>query len=417
MIGVFGGFILGADAFIKSIGFAFAVAVFFDAFVVRMTIVPAVLVLLARARLVAAPLAGPGAPGRGRGGVEPRAPGRRPRGDARRGDRHGVTNGDGATTLRVDAERNRVRIIEAAPAAFAEQGLDVSLEAVTERAGVRIATLYRRFPRRDDLIAACFEHRLAEYARAAEEALEADDAWAGFAGYVDRICEMQSADRGLKDVLTRAFPDARTLEAHRRRGYDLLVRLIQRAQAHGSLRQDAVPEDVVLLMMANGGVIQGTGEAAPEAWRRFVGLMLDGLRSDGATTDTSADESGDHVDRRYVTMTTVANATSATARGRRRSGRGSSGPASARRRRGAGDRADRERRFPIALGRPAVIEHEEVHETASARRRRVAPGRTASAAPIRLAPGRCRRREAPRHRCSPDLLSVRIGCFDTRLQP
>jgi RND superfamily putative drug exporter len=46
MMGVFGGFILGADVFVKSIGFAFAVAVFFDAFVVRMTIMPAVLVLL-----------------------------------------------------------------------------------------------------------------------------------------------------------------------------------------------------------------------------------------------------------------------------------------------------------------------------------------------------------------------------------
>ena len=46
MMGVFGGFILGADAFIKSIGFAFAVAVFFNAFVVRMTIMPAALVLL-----------------------------------------------------------------------------------------------------------------------------------------------------------------------------------------------------------------------------------------------------------------------------------------------------------------------------------------------------------------------------------
>ena len=94
---------------------------------------------------------------------------------------------------------------------------------------------------------------------------------------------MQAADRGLKDVLTRSFPNARKLEAHRRRGYDLLVRLIERAQADGSLRQDVVPEDVVLLMMANAGVVQGTGVAAPEAWRRFVGLMLDGLRSDGAT--------------------------------------------------------------------------------------------------------------------------------------
>lgn len=194
-----------------------------------------------------------------------------------------MKNGDARTTLRVDAERNRVRIIEAAQAAFAEQGLDVSLEAVADRAGVGIATLYRRFPGRDDLIAACFEHRLAEYARVTEEALEADDAWSGFAGYVERICEMQSIDRGLKDVLTRTFPNAERLEAHRRHGYELLVRVIERAQAQGTLRRDLVPEDVVLVMMANAGVVQGTWAVAPEAWRRFVGLMLDGLRSDGAT--------------------------------------------------------------------------------------------------------------------------------------
>ena len=91
---------------------------------------------------------------------------------------------------------------------------------------------------------------------------------------------MQSADQGLKDVLTRTFPNAGALEAHRLRGYDLLVRVIERAQADGSLRRDLVPEDVVLVLMANAGVVQGTGAAAPEAWRRFVGLMLDGLRSD-----------------------------------------------------------------------------------------------------------------------------------------
>ena len=109
--------------------------------------------------------------------------------------------------LRVDAERNRGRIVEAAQAAFAEQGLDVPLEDVAEDAGVGIATLYRRFPTRDDLIAACFERRVAEYARVAEEALEAPDGWSGLCAYVEQICAMQAADRGLKDVLTRTFPE------------------------------------------------------------------------------------------------------------------------------------------------------------------------------------------------------------------
>ena len=173
--------------------------------------------------------------------------------------------------------------MEAASTAFATHGLDASLDGVAEQAGVGIATLYRRFPTRDDLIAACFERRIAEYARAAEEALEAPDGWTGLCAYVERVCAMQAADRGLTDVLTRTFPNAQRLEAHRARGYELIVQLIERAQREGSLRADAVPEDLVLLLMANAGVVQGAGAAAPDAWRRFVGLMLDGLRTEGAS--------------------------------------------------------------------------------------------------------------------------------------
>jgi hypothetical protein len=94
---------------------------------------------------------------------------------------------------------------------------------------------------------------------------------------------MQAADHGLRDVLTRTFPDAKTLEEHRTRGYELSVRLIERTKSAGALRSDFVPEDLVLLLMANAGVVQGAGETAPDAWRRFVGLMLDGFRSEGAS--------------------------------------------------------------------------------------------------------------------------------------
>lgn len=192
------------------------------------------------------------------------------------------TAGQKIRPLRVDAERNRARIVAAAQAAFAKRGLDVPLEEIAALAGVGIATLYRRFPTRDDLIAACFEDRVAEYANAAEDALRAPDGWSGFRAYVERICAMQAADRGLKDVLMRTFPNAKALERHRARGYELTVRLIDRAKAQGSLRSDFVPEDIVLLLMANAGVVQAAGQDAPEAWRRFVALMLEAFRADRA---------------------------------------------------------------------------------------------------------------------------------------
>ena len=93
---------------------------------------------------------------------------------------------------------------------------------------------------------------------------------------------MQAADRGLADVLNRSLPNARSLEAHRTRGYELSVRLIARAQVEGSLRPDVVAEDLALLFMANAGVVEVTYGAAPDAWRRFVAIFLDGLRSGGA---------------------------------------------------------------------------------------------------------------------------------------
>jgi AcrR family transcriptional regulator len=184
--------------------------------------------------------------------------------------------------LRADAERNRDSIVEAARAVFAERGLDVPLEEIAQRAGVGIATLYRRFPTRDDLIAASFECKMAEYAAAAREALLAPTGWEGFCGYVERICAMQAADRGLQDVLTLTFPTAKALEVQRSRAFEDVAEVIRRAKADGALRPDFVRQDLVLLLMANAGVIHGTRDGAPDAWKRVVALILEGCRADRA---------------------------------------------------------------------------------------------------------------------------------------
>ncbi len=177
--------------------------------------------------------------------------------------------------LRADAERNRERILAAARDVFAERGLDAPFEAIAQRAGVGQATLYRRFPRREDLIVACFAPKLAEYAAAVEEALAAPDAWTGFCAFFEHVCAMQAADQGVQDVLTTTFPTDHAVEEQRPRAFARFGELVRRAQAEGMLRADFVPEDFVLLLMANAGVVRAMRHAAPDAWRRFVGLMRD----------------------------------------------------------------------------------------------------------------------------------------------
>jgi hypothetical protein len=124
---------------------------------------------------------------------------------------------------------------------------------------------------------------MAEYSRVAEEALDNPDPWMGFTGFIEHVCEVQAADRGVGDVFTRTLPDARGLDAQRERGYAFVVRLIERAKLAGRLRADFTPEDLPLLLMANAGVVEATGESAPAASRRFVGLMLESFRPDGAS--------------------------------------------------------------------------------------------------------------------------------------
>src|SRR5215468_9862116 len=82
--------------------------------------------------------------------------------------------------LRADAARNREAIVAAARDVFAAHGLEAPLEEIALRAGVGIATLYRRFPTRAELVAAALVDKVTQYAEAAEQALAIPDPWAGF---------------------------------------------------------------------------------------------------------------------------------------------------------------------------------------------------------------------------------------------
>ncbi len=186
----------------------------------------------------------------------------------------------GSPSLRADAERNRERIVAAAQEVFAEWGLNAALEKIARRAGVGIGTLYRRFPTRANLIAASFERKMADYAAAAERALDNPDPWAGFCWLIHRICAMQATDAGLKDLITMRFPASSPAEELRDRALQDLEQLIGRAQRQGKLRPDFVATDVPMLLFANAGVVTATRDSAPDTWKRFTAYMIDAFRAE-----------------------------------------------------------------------------------------------------------------------------------------
>jgi len=182
--------------------------------------------------------------------------------------------------LRIDAERNRQRILAAAGEVFAERGLCVSLDDIAAAAGVGVATVYRRFPDKDALIDALFEEKIRAVERLARAALEMDDAWEAFSTFMRGVCAMQAEDRGLKEaLLSRDRGSARVATAR-----DMIApiagRLLARAQEEGAVRADLGPFDIPIMHFAIGFIADTTREVSPEYWQRIMTVLLDGLRAE-----------------------------------------------------------------------------------------------------------------------------------------
>jgi AcrR family transcriptional regulator len=181
---------------------------------------------------------------------------------------------DVCASLRTDARRNRDRILVAAHEVFAEQGVDAPMAEVARRAGVGIATVSRRFSTRDELTTAVFAERMKDHADAVSVALTDPDAWHGFCGYVETVCRMQADDRGFTDVLTRRFPSSDEFESVRSAAFQDFRTLVRRAKASGRLRRDFSTQDLMMLLMANAGVVAATADEAPHTSRRLVAYFL-----------------------------------------------------------------------------------------------------------------------------------------------
>jgi AcrR family transcriptional regulator len=194
----------------------------------------------------------------------------------------GTGRGRASPGLRADAERNRGRIVHAARRLYAAEGLGVSMAAVAREAGVGKATLFRHFTTPQQLVDAVFADRMGEYVTATSEALAEADGWQAFVGYIWKVCEMQASDLGFADLLTVTFPAADSLQELRAAAHRGFLEIIARAKATGHLRDDFESEDLVVLLMANAGVVSATASEAPTSWRRLVAQTLRGYANHGA---------------------------------------------------------------------------------------------------------------------------------------
>ncbi|AUY53698.1 TetR/AcrR family transcriptional regulator [Streptomyces sp. CB01881] len=183
---------------------------------------------------------------------------------------------------RRDARRNRELLIAAAHEVYSEQGVEAPLDVIARRAGVGNATLYRHFPTKAALVEEVFREALDAIRAAGEEARFAASPWAGFTGYLDQVFALLAADRGAGDLMTTGLAGVPSLEALHLHNLETVTMLIGRAQEDGTVRGDITPEDLLVTLAALGRVAPALGAAGPCAWRRYLALFLDGLRTEAA---------------------------------------------------------------------------------------------------------------------------------------
>jgi AcrR family transcriptional regulator len=154
------------------------------------------------------------------------------------------------------------------------------MAAIARRAGVGVATLYRRFPTRESLITEVFADQMEACVSVVDDALADPDPWHGFCTVIEKVCAMQATDRGFTAAFLTAFPDAVDHERERVRAERGFAELTRRAKDAGRLRADFEQADLTLLLMANGGIAAGSTEDALTASRRLVAYLLQSFQAD-----------------------------------------------------------------------------------------------------------------------------------------
>jgi AcrR family transcriptional regulator len=182
-----------------------------------------------------------------------------------------------ARAKRKDAALNNERLVHAAREVFARQGLSATLEDVAHHAGVGVGTVYRNFASKREIVETLYEAAVDSALADVQTALEIEDPWLAIVTFFEVTAANQAQDRGLCE----------TFQGHEGFGLNehiaeklvaVLSPLFDRATASGVLRDGVTVTDIgPIFAMLNS--VYGMSDESPELWRRYLALMLDGLRA------------------------------------------------------------------------------------------------------------------------------------------
>jgi AcrR family transcriptional regulator len=187
-----------------------------------------------------------------------------------------MTSGGLQRPVRSDARRNRLALAEAATAAFRDEGLDVAVDEIARRAGVGVATLYRHFPAKTDLILAVMEAVIEELGEAATLALDEARPDEVLQRFLAAALDQQRRNRGFLEAISQFGLDAAVRERLTERLVSLIQPVVVVGHQTGTLRADLDAVDLLVAVRMLGATFTpATIDPGPSD--RYLAIVLRGL--------------------------------------------------------------------------------------------------------------------------------------------
>jgi AcrR family transcriptional regulator len=183
----------------------------------------------------------------------------------------------GDAPRRRDVERNERALLDAAAAVFATSGVNAPVREVAAAAGVGVATLYRHFPTRSDLVVAVYRHQIDACAEAGPELLASEPTpFAATLSWVHQFVDFLGTKHGLAHVWegdAAGFTALHVLFVERL--VPVLAQLLEAARESGEVVANVTPYQ---LIRAVGDLVAWSPRDPDYDVRRMVTLLLTGLR-------------------------------------------------------------------------------------------------------------------------------------------